>query len=146
MIRRGTPEDLHEITRVRTSVRENHLSVEQMEAIGITHESTSALMISGELGCWVAEDEGLLVGFSMAERSTGHLFGLFVHPDAEGQGHGSRLLAAAEDWLRGLGFTEAYLTTDPETRAYRFYLLQGWQDTGASAGHFAEDHVLRKRL
>ena len=58
MIREAQPEDLPAMTHVRTSVRENHLSVEGMAALGITPETTTAGMIAGHYGSWVAEHDG----------------------------------------------------------------------------------------
>ena len=66
MIREGAIADLPEITRIRTSVAENHLSVEQMAEIGITHDSIAAEMAAGDLGCWVAVDGAAITGFAMA--------------------------------------------------------------------------------
>lgn len=134
------------ITHVRTSVIENHLSVAQMAAIGITPDSVIADMTAGHLGCLVAEENGAIVGFSMADRRDGGLFALFVLPEQEGRGHGTALLAAAEQWLAARGITEAWLSTGPETRAFAFYLRHGWTATAETAGHFATDAVLRKRL
>lgn len=146
MIREGRPEDLGAITHVRTSVVENHLSVEQMAAIGITPEGIIAEMQAGALGCFVAEEAGRIVGFSMADKRDAGLFALFVLPDHEGRGHGKALLAAAEDWLRQRGIAEAWLSTGPETKAFAFYQRHGWRVTNETAGHFATDAVMRKML
>ncbi len=134
------------ITHVRTSVTENHLSVAQMAEIGITPEAIIADMTAGHLGCFVAEEHGGIVGFSMADSRDGGLFALFVLPDHEGKGHGRALLAAAESWLAARGITEAWLSTGPETKAFAFYQRQGWVVTAETAGHFATDAVLRKKL
>lgn len=146
MIRSGQIADLATITRIRTSVTENHLSVEQMAEIGITHESIAADMTDGSLACWVAVEGGEIVGFSLADRRDGNVFGLFMDAAHEGRGHGSALLSACEAWLRQHGHAEARLTTGRATRAFAFYLRRGWQETGETDGHFAEDAVLRKPL
>jgi GNAT superfamily N-acetyltransferase len=146
MIRAGVAADLPAITSVRTAVHENHLSVAQMAAIGITHETIAASMAAGDLGCWVAEHEGVVIGFSMADRKEGQVFALFVDPAHEGKGHGSALLTVSEEWLRQSGHRVARLTTDAETRAFHFYQRRGWTVTGRTAGHFAEDEVLEKSL
>ena len=146
MIRPGRVSDLPEITRIRISVRENHLSVEQMAELGITHASIATRMAAGDLGCWVAENNATLAGFSMADRTGGEVFALFVDPAHEGKGHGSALLQACEDWLKQEGFAAARLNTARGTRAHAFYLRRGWRETGETAGHFAEDAVLAKPL
>ena len=94
MIRPGQIADLPAIMRIRTSVAENHLSVEQMVEIGITNDSIAAEMTDGDLGCWVAMDGGEITGFSMADRRDGSIFALFMDANHEGKGHGSALLAA----------------------------------------------------
>ncbi len=146
MIRAGLPSDMDDIVRIRTSVRENHLSVEQMAEIGITPQSILADMAAGNLGVWVAEDDGGVVGFSMANRQTGEIFALFMDEAHEGKGHGTALLAACEQWLKRQGHSEARLTTGRGTRAHQFYLGRGWQLTGEISGHFAEDDVFTKKL
>lgn len=146
MIRPGETADLPAITRIRTSVTENHLSVEQMTEIGITHDSIAADMRAGHLGCWVAVDDGTIAGFSMADRRDGNLFALFMDAAHEGKGHGSALLAAAEDWLRKAGHAQARLSTGRDTRAFAFYLRRGWRETAETDGFFSEDPVLVKPL
>jgi GNAT superfamily N-acetyltransferase len=146
VIRPGTIDDLPQITIVRTSVRENHLSVEQMAEAGITPKSVAARMTSGELKCWVAEHDGTVVGFSMAERNTANIFALFVLPAFEGRGFGSLLLAACEDWLRELGHTHVVLNTEPGTRAFEFYRRKGWVAAGTVSGFYAEDMMMRRTL
>lgn len=62
----------------------------------------------------------------------GELSTLCVHPDARRQGHGSRLLHAAVDGLRGAGATEAsawVLTNADTTRA--FLVASGFGPDGA---------------
>lgn len=146
MIRPGQVEDFPAITRIRTGVTENHLSVEQMAELGITHQSIAADMNDGHLACWVAVEDGAIAGFSMADRRDGSIFALFMDAACEGKGHGSALLAACEDWLKRQGHAEARLTTERRSRAFAFYLRRGWRETGEVAGHFEEDAVLAKSL
>lgn len=146
MIRAGVIADLPEITRIRTAVTENHLSVEQMADLGITHDSIGADMRSGDLGCWVALAGAAIAGFAMADRRDASIFALFMDAAHEGKGHGSALLATCEAWLLQQGHAAASLTTERDSRAFRFYLRRGWRDTGETAGHVAEDAVLRKTL
>ncbi|MGE0213472.1 MAG: GNAT family N-acetyltransferase [Parvibaculaceae bacterium] len=113
------------MTRLRTSVRENHMSVEDMAAIGITGESIAAELDAGHLAGWIAED-GMIVSFSMADRRDGHIFGLFTMPGFEGRGYGTRLLSLATGWLREQGWDRVWLSTDPGTTADRFYAARGW--------------------
>jgi GNAT superfamily N-acetyltransferase len=68
---------------------------------------------------------------------------LFVDPANEGRGIGRALLALACDTVRLAGFDTATLSTEPGTRADRFYRLSGWLETGWSA---KGDVVFQRRL
>jgi len=141
IIRQGRPEDMGELLALRTSVVENHLSLAEMAARGITPEGVLASMAAGDLCCFVVEDEEGIAGFSMSDRRDGQVFALFVRPGKEGRGHGGQLLAAALDWLAERGHHNAWLTTGPGTRAERFYRARGWQPDG-----MAEDGDVVLRL
>ena len=61
----------------------------------------------------------------------GDLYALYLDPAVWGRGMGSRLHAAALDRLHACDFTQAGLwILDGNQRALRFYLRQGWTDTG----------------
>ena len=126
VIRTARVDDLPEITRIRTSVRENHLSVEQLAERGITEETIAIRMRSGNLGAWVATIGGAIAAFAMADKTTGNIFALFTSPDHEGRGCGSLLLSACENWLHAHGVATAFLDTDKNSRAVAFYSKRGW--------------------
>lgn len=131
-IRLALPSDLADIFRVRTSVRENHLSVEQMAQMGITQEAVAG-MLSGSPCAWVAVVDGEVVGFSMIDIEEASLFAAFVLPAHEGKGLGGKLVAAAEERLFEL-HSEIWLETGRDTRAAGFYRSLGWgneQDIGS---------------
>ena len=131
-IRQATARDLPGITQVRTSVRENHLSVEQLAARGITEASVAASFLADSKG-WVAEHEGAIVAFSIADRATGSIFALFVLPDHAGAGLGRSLLTLAVAWLRENGIGTIWLTTGRGTSAADFYRHMGWTETTPTA-------------
>ncbi|MBL8908331.1 MAG: GNAT family N-acetyltransferase, partial [Rhizobiales bacterium] len=99
MIRPIAAADLAEITGLRTSVKENHLSVEEMAERGITPAGILADLDSGDLGGWLEEQNGEILGFSMADNRDGQIFALFTKPGCEGRGVGTRLLDVATEWL-----------------------------------------------
>lgn len=132
LFREATAADMPAIARVRTSVRENHLSVEQLRARGITNESVAASFLADSKG-WAAEREGEIVAFSIADRASRSIFALFVLPAYEGQGLGSRLLEIAQQWLHENAVHDVWLTTGPDTRAARFYERRGWTAVGPDA-------------
>jgi GNAT superfamily N-acetyltransferase len=131
-VREATAADLPGIARVRTSVRENLLTVEQLKERGITNASVAASFLADSKG-WVAERHAEIVAFAIADRASRSLFALFVLPACERQGIGTRLLGLALDWLRANGAREVWLTTGPDTTAARFYERRGWVAKGYEA-------------
>jgi GNAT superfamily N-acetyltransferase len=132
VVREATVADMPGISRVRLSVKENALSVEQLTERGITNASVAASLLSHRRG-WVAERRGEIVAFSMADKADWSIFALFVLAEYEGRGLGSRLLALALDWLSDNGAERVCLSTSPGTRAARFYAKRGWTQTGKAA-------------
>lgn len=116
---------------IRRAVRENAISEARLAALGITEQSMGDMLESSHAG-FCAEDARGVIGFSMANLETGWIFALFVHPRSEGQGAGRALLAAAVGSLREKGHRKAFLSTDPGTRAFRFYHRAGWRYTGTN--------------
>jgi len=127
--REATGVDVPGISRVRTSVVENALTVEQLEERGITNASVAASFLTDSKG-WVALQEEEIVAFSIADRATQSIFALFVLPGYEGRGIGGRLLELALGWLWKNGAERVWLTTGSGTRAVRFYEHRGWKCTG----------------
>jgi GNAT superfamily N-acetyltransferase len=98
-----------------------------MAARGINHASTTELMLSGNLGCWVAEADGRIVAFSMVDRRDGNVFALFTLPKYERRGFGAQLLERCESWLKENDVKKAYLDTARKSYALKFYLKHGWK-------------------
>jgi GNAT superfamily N-acetyltransferase len=144
-IRDARFEDLEGITEVRTAVAENHLSIEQMAARGITRERIIHDLTARKLRGWVAEDTGRIVAFSMAYAEDGKVFALFTLPGFEGRGCGSLLLDEALAWLKSLGHERAWLSTGRGTRAQAFYERRGWTIAGSDPDD-RQDIVLTKQL
>uniref|UniRef100_UPI0015F0F8B9 GNAT family N-acetyltransferase n=1 Tax=Pseudonocardia pini TaxID=2758030 RepID=UPI0015F0F8B9 len=55
---------------------------------------------------------------------------LMVHPGQQGRGWGGRLLAAATDHARELGFDQLLLSARGGTGLPAFYSHQGWAEVG----------------
>ncbi len=133
MIRPMSEADLAETLALRLAVRENPLPPEQHHLI--RPERVRAVLAEG--GSFVAEEAGRILGFAMASGGgpldcEPTLWALFLRAEAEGRGLGKALLGAAVGWLRAQGFAEAWLSTDPGTRAEGFYLRQGWRPDGVT--------------
>jgi GNAT superfamily N-acetyltransferase len=86
----------------------------------------------------VAVEGGELRGFATTAPARdedaagiGELAALYVHPDYWGQGIGAALIVAARERLAAAGFQFALLwVLAGNTRAERFYLLDGWMPEG----------------
>jgi GNAT superfamily N-acetyltransferase len=81
---------------------------------------------------WVIEESGRVVAFAIGNAHSGNIWALFVHPDAAGRGHGSRLHDTMVEWLWSQGLRSLWLTTGADTRARAFYERRGWRDMGPS--------------
>jgi ribosomal protein S18 acetylase RimI-like enzyme len=113
--------------RVRMAVRENRLT-----STFITEEHYVPAIEETGRG-WVAEDQDSVVGFAIGNVVTGDIWALFVDPDHEGRGHGRRLQDAMIRWPFSQGLRRLWLSTDPNTRAQRFYEAAGWSFLGMRA-------------
>ena len=101
-IRPATTSDISDIFAIRTSVQENHLSMEQLRFMGITEESIGNI-ISEEDCAWIAEASDMAVGFAMKQ----------LMEKVE------RFLLARHDAI--------WLETDGSSRAAGFYAHLGWE-------------------
>ena len=121
------PGDVAALLQVRTAVRENHLSLQQLRARGITPATLAEALTSDTPCAWLAEVEAEVVGFSMVDLDDASLFALFVLPAHEGRGIGSHLLAEAERALFAV-HPRAWLETAASSRAAALYRARGWGD------------------
>jgi GNAT superfamily N-acetyltransferase len=126
-MRPAVASDIPEIQRVRTSVKENRLvsTIITDEDVRIAIEETGR--------GWVVEEEGEVAGFAIGSVTTGNLWALFVRPASEGRGYGRQLHDAVVNWLFDAGLDRLWLTTEPGTRAQRFYDAAGWTLVGTTA-------------
>lgn len=124
-----TAADVPALFHVRTRTRENALTLEELQRLGIDPQSVAESLGKSVKG-WVCDDGGRVVAFSMADRATGEFLVIAVLPEYEGKGIGGRLMALAEEWLAASGCRRAWLTTDLDAtlRAYGFYRRLGWTD------------------
>lgn len=127
VIRVATVSDVPAIFSIRTSVVQNHLSMEQLAEMGITPHSVSEVIHDGG-GIWVAEVQSKLVAFAMVDRDDGCVFAMFVLPAYEGLGLGRLLMQEAEACLFATHET-IWLETDGDIaiRANGFYRALGWR-------------------
>ena len=120
----------------------------QMPPLTQTLEELRAELVEN-LGC-VARQGGRMIGVVRAQRDGELLLigRLAIAPDAQGQGIGTRLLAAVEDRGRAGGCREAELFTGSLSEAnLRLYEREGYRETTRVQGDDGIEQVfLRKAL
>ena len=124
MLRLAIASDIPEIQRIRHSVRENRL----VSTVIRDRDVQEAIESRGR--GWVVELSGELVAFAIGDAQSGNIWTLFVHPDHQGKGFGRQLHDAMLEWLWSQDLDHLWLTTEPRTRAQRFYESAGWQLVG----------------
>jgi GNAT superfamily N-acetyltransferase len=127
MLREANATDIPAIQRVRASVRENRL----VSTVIADADVRRALEETGR--GWVVETDGDVVAFAIGNATNGNIWALFVHPDHERRGHGRRLLDTVVGWLSSQRADTVWLTTEPGTRAERFYRAAGWTEAGRTS-------------
>jgi hypothetical protein len=73
-IRDATATDVEVLFAIRCSVKENHMSREQLAAAGIALESLSRMIADGDHVTPIIEEDGHPVAFSMARVSDSYVF------------------------------------------------------------------------
>ncbi len=123
IIRAANRSDVPSLMTVRGAVKENILTsdIPQKRIVAGIEERGKG---------WVAEHEGQVVGFSMADREESMIWALFLLPEWERHGLGTVLLERAVGWLWREGCESIWLTTEPGSRAEGFYAHLGWTPVG----------------
>ena len=136
VFREASDNDIAAMSEVRVSVTENRISNPNLIPVSDWKHYLN------EIGKgWLCEVDGRVVGFTIACLRDASIWALFVKPGYEGRGIGKVLLGMAVTWLREKGVSVIWLSTDPNTRADRFYQLQGWE-----RGEFRPDGEVCYRL
>ena len=117
--------DIPQIQVVRNSVKENMLSDPSL----VPDNDVEDFITNRGKG-WVCEINGRIVGFAIADLQDKNVWALFLHPDHEARGIGKRLHRIMLDWYFSLTKERIWLGTAPNSRAERFYRMQGWKEAG----------------
>lgn len=88
---------------------------------------------------WVAELEGMLVGFVSVDEDDNFIHNLFVATPWLGHGIGSRLLDTS---MVSIGRPARLKCLVENTRAITFYQAKGWQQVGEGVSDDGSYHVL----
>ncbi|HET7334801.1 MAG TPA: GNAT family N-acetyltransferase [Rhizomicrobium sp.] len=116
--------DIAEIQRVRMSVRENILG----DPSRVTPADIERMIEQGGKG-WVCRADGVIRGFSFADQTNANVWALFIEPGYDHRGMGRMLHDLAVAWLFDGGAQTIWLSTEPHSRAEKFYRIAGWQQT-----------------
>ena len=127
--------DVKELIQLRTMVKENILTMEDLIRFGITEEEVIR-KIHGSYKGWLCECDGRIAGFSMGNSEDGEMWVIAVLPEYEGRGIGRKLLHLVSEWLFFF-HNELWLTTEdnPANRAYHLYTRAGWKKVSAEDEH-----------
>ncbi len=125
IFREATIPDIYQIQIVRHSVKENVLSNPAL----VTDEDCKTYLTLRGKG-WVCEIQNQIVGFAIIDLKEHNVWALFVRPEYEGKGIGRQLHAMMLNWYFQHTNETLWLSTAVNTRAARFYRLQGWKEAG----------------
>lgn len=139
-LRLAADDDIAQIQQVRTSVRENRLS----DPARVQDHHVRAMLRSGR--GWVYAIDERIVGFAIVDLQAASVWALFVDPACERRGIGRQLHDAAVEWLFASGAERISLTTDPNTRAEKFYQSAGWERVGHAENGEARYELIPQRF
>ncbi len=118
-------DDIGQIQFVRNAVKENRLSDPAL----VPDKDVEEYMTNRGKG-WVCELDKKIIGFAIVDLIENNVWALFVHPDFEAMGIGKKLHQMMMEWYFVHTKEKIWLGTDPNSRAYEFYKLQGWKEVG----------------
>ena len=125
IFREALVSDIQQIQMVRHSVKENVLSDPSL----VTDKDCEEFLTVRGKG-WVCVVAGVVVGFSIADLKENNIWALFVHPEHEAKGIGKRLHKEMLDWYFNQTKEKVWLGTAPNSRAEKFYRVNGWKEVG----------------
>ena len=117
--------DIPQIQFVRNAVKENRLSDPSL----VPDRDVEEYITKRGKG-WVCETGDRVVGFAIADLVANNIWALFIHPDFEARGIGKKLHQVMLDWYFLHTKEKLWLGTEPNSRAEKFYRMQGWKEAG----------------
>ncbi len=117
--------DIAQIQFVRNAVKENMLSNPAL----VPDKDVEEYMTKRGKG-WICEVDKKIVGFAIVDLIDNNVWALFILPEFEAMGIGKKLHQAMMDWYFLQTKEKIWLGTDPNSRAYKFYQMQGWKEVG----------------
>lgn len=140
IFREAKIEDIKQIQIVRNSVKENTLSSPDL----VTDKDCEEFLFERGKG-WVCEVDNQIVGFAIADLKENNIWALFLNPEFEGKGIGSKLQSIMLDWYFATGKENVWLGTSPNTRAEKFYNKSGWVRNGMHGSKEVKFEMTKKQ-
>jgi GNAT superfamily N-acetyltransferase len=125
IFREATVTDIQQMQIVRNAVKENVLSNPAL----VTDKDCEEYITQRGKG-WVCEVNATVVAFAIADLQEHSIWALFVDPDFDKQGIGKKLHHIMLNWYFSETLEKVWLSTSPNTRAEKFYAMQGWTTVG----------------
>lgn len=130
--RRTLSSDFNRCLEIRSLTRENPVSIELLEQMGITEQTWGPMFDNGSVIGVVALSDNKVIGFCSGSTETGEVLVLALLPEFENLGIGKKLLIQVVDLLFHSGFKKLWLAAspNPKIRAHGFYRYLGWKPNG----------------
>jgi GNAT superfamily N-acetyltransferase len=125
IFREAVVTDIGQIQFVRNAVKENRLSDPAL----VPDKDVEEYLTWRGKG-WVCVTDDKIVGFAIVDMIENNVWALFVLPDFEARGIGKKLHQVMMDWYFVQTKEKIWLGTAPNSRADKFYRLQGWTEVG----------------
>jgi GNAT superfamily N-acetyltransferase len=117
--------DIGQIQFVRNAVKENRLSDPAL----VPDEDVEEFITNRGKG-WVCVADDIVVGFAIVDLIANNVWALFLNPEFEAMGIGKKLHQIMMDWYFVQTNEKIWLSTEPGSRAEKFYRMQGWKEVG----------------
>lgn len=117
----ATTTDIPQMQLIRNAVKENVLSNPSL----VKDNDYIDFLINRGKG-WVCIVEDKIVGFAICDLLENNIWALFVHPNFEKRGIGKTLHNIMMNWYFAQQKESCWLSTEPNSRAEKFYTMQGW--------------------
>ncbi len=117
--------DITQMQIVRNAVKENVLSNPDL----VKDIDYVDYIVTRGKG-WIGEIDNTIVGFAICDLVDENIWALFVHPNFDKRGIGKTLHKLMIDWYFTQGKELCWLSTEPNSRAEKFYEMQGWKVVG----------------
>jgi GNAT superfamily N-acetyltransferase len=125
IFREALTDDIPQMQVVRNTVKENILSNPTL----VTDDDYKEYITKRGKG-WVCRINNTIVGFAICDLVDDNIWALFVHPNFDKKGIGKTLHKLMMDWYFAQNKKMCWLSTEPNSRAEKFYAMQGWKTVG----------------